>query len=669
MGSHRVSSSSRQHAPVWEMPLVAVVLLLGALLRTGWPQLTEFKYDEARMASLALGITREGRFPLAGVPSSAGFDHSPISVYLYAPAFLLTHNPVPATVYSGAVGLLVVALCFRFGRHWPGGSIAGAFASALLAAASPWAVLFCRKIWQVSFVPTLALVFVGLAVSGLVMGKRWSLCGCTAVYAILAQVHPSAISLSPALLLWLVLFWRKEMLVPLTAGVALGACTAIPFVLHQTQSGWSILNSLQGLSSATLDLSAIHLIWQTVTGKGIEALAGVARPQLRVVPAISPIFAVLGWLLTASVAGLGCRAISGWRRPANHEDSRAARIDIILISWVTVIVLANLRHSLDLQLHHFAIALPPAFLIIGRALTAVCSQPLRSDPPRARLRRALGKALKAAIGVLAVTQVACLILMGSFVSRHDTAGGFGRPLGHYLEIADTVVERARDTSAAEVLVAGQGSSPIVDEVPAIFDVLLRQRIAYRFHDNRTSAVFPMYRSIVLITPERGAAASWYGLWPETILADGFRMHTGDGSWPRTGLRPIVGPRLLQNGIELQAFSWTRTETSKLWLLWQVLWETEPDSHFFVHLVDAQARLAGQRDIPGVPSEYRRAGDRVLTLFDITTQGSDTSSLWAQVGMYTYPELAAIPVVDSSGNPVASEVRLGPLEAQPGSGQP
>ena len=104
-----------------ELLLLASVLLLATVLRVAWPSLTEFKFSEARLGALALELTQRGRLPLVGVPSSAGFDHSPISVYLYAPSFLAGANPIPATIYGGLVNVAAVALCWWLARRWPGG--------------------------------------------------------------------------------------------------------------------------------------------------------------------------------------------------------------------------------------------------------------------------------------------------------------------------------------------------------------------------------------------------------------------------------------------------------------------------------------------------------------------------------------------------------------------
>jgi len=125
---------------------MSAILLLATVLRAGWPRLTEFKFDEARLETLALEFTQHGRLPLSGVPSSAGFDHSPISVYLYMPAFLSTANPIPATIYGGLVGVAAVAVCWWLARRWPGGGRWAAIISALIFAVSPWAVMFNRGI-------------------------------------------------------------------------------------------------------------------------------------------------------------------------------------------------------------------------------------------------------------------------------------------------------------------------------------------------------------------------------------------------------------------------------------------------------------------------------------------------------------------------------------------
>jgi hypothetical protein len=653
----RVTSRSRLLPCRSDLLLLASVLLPATVLRIGWPTLTEFKFSEARLAALALELTREGRLPLVGVPSSAGFDHSPISVYLYAPAFLLTTNPIPATIYGGLIGVAAVLLCWQLARRWPEGGRLTALVAALLFAVGPWSVVFSRKIWQVAFVPFLTLAFIGLMMSALIDGRRWRLAWSLVVYALLVQVHPSAVSLAPAIFLWLVVFWREVRLQPLLVGGILGALAGVPFIIHQFQHGWPVLTALQTLPSVVVwDSTACRLAWEMITGQGIHALAGNAYPLLKAVPQIAWTFNLLGWLAIGATLWLTWRTVTGWKA-ANTKRQKQARIDLFLLSWLVMPIILNLRHSLDLHLHFFALVAPAAYLIVGRAAGALL-QPSATSP--VRIAGVVG------MGLLTLAQVVALVLMGCFVATHDTPGGFGTPLSHYLAVSEQAMEVAVRKDAAEVLVVGEGDSIVVDEVPAIFDVLLRGQVSYRFADGQSSALFPVHRTLVLLAPGAGEAGEWYDPWPSTNSLEGYQFVVLDGSWPREGLDPVTGPRIFQNGVELQAYAWQGDGSQvRFWLLWQVLWLSPDATHFSVRLSDEEGQQRGQQDAVGYPTTYRRKGDRIISKFDITlTPEALPRPYWAQVGVYLYPEVISLPVVDGMGKPVAGAVVLGPLGGRP-----
>jgi hypothetical protein len=650
-----------------ELWLVMAILLLATILRVGWPTLTEFKFSEARLEALALELTREGRLPLLGVPSSAGFDHSPISVYLYIPAFLFTANPIPATIFGGLVNVAAVALCWWLARRWAGGGRWAALVSALLFAVSPWAVVFSRKIWQVAFVPLLTLAFVGFMVSALVeepvlrssQARKWHLSLALVLYALLVQVHPSAVSLALAILLWLIVFWRKVKVGPLLAGAVGGALTAIPFLVHQLQSGWPVLTALRGLPDAVWDLSAAWLAWGAITGQGVHSLAGRSYPLLKGVPALESGFHLLGGFAMLGALGLAWRTVACWRGE-DSEHGHPARIDLILLSWLVIPVAFNMRHSLELHLHFFAIVMPAAYLVIGRAAEGIFR---RSRPTLLRTAAVVG------IGLLALAQVLALVLLGHFVATHDTAGGFGTPLAHYLAIADETVSTVQHTAASEILVVGQGDSPVADETPAIFDVLLRERATYRFVDGESAALFPPHPAVALLSSGVGEATNWYEPWPAQDLPYDARLILLDGRWPQEGFEAISSPRVFQNGIEFQGYHWEKGAgpdgEGQFWLLWQPLWLSTDDTHFFVHLLDDSGQLQGQKDTEGYPTAYRNKGDRVISKFDITfSQGVTAIPEWARVGLYKYPEVANLLVIDEAGNPVTDAVVVGPLHEGP-----
>jgi hypothetical protein len=640
--------------------LVGGILLLATVLRAGWPRLTEFKFSEARLEALALGLTQGGHLPLVGVPSSAGFDHSPLSVYLYVPAFLFTSNPLPATVYGGLVGVAAVALNWWLARRWAGGGRWAAAVSSFLLAVSPWAVAFSRKIWQVVFVAPLTLALVGLLLSATVDKKHGRLAWAVALYSLLVQIHPSAIALAPAIVLWLVLFWHEVRPGPLLAGIGLGGLAGLPFLVHQAQSGWPVLAALRNLPAARLDWTALHLAWEAITGRGIHALAGDAYPLLRVVPSLGWTFNLVGWLTVAAGLWLAWRTVRNWRS-ADLDQRNAARIDLVLLSWLVVPVVFNLRHSLDLYLHFFVLVMPAAYLMIGRAVEGLNRHAFVK-------RQALVVGLVVVV-LLGTAQVVALSMMGRFVASHDTPGGFETPLGTYMNVTDRAVAAADGVpGAAEVLVVGEGDSPVVDQDPALFDVLLRGRVTYRFVDGRSAALFPSHRTVVLLTPQAGQMATWYtDSAPAQTLpaAEGYRLVEMDGSWPEAAFEPVSGPRLFQNGVEMQGYLWkgqaAACEPSRVWLLWQVLWRAQEDSHFYVQLLDAGNQVLGQSDAPGYANAYRQPGDHIISEFDISSQqGASIVPAWLRAGLYLYPSVQAVPLVDSSGNPVGDLVLMGPL---------
>jgi hypothetical protein len=643
---------SRVAARTWSSWAAVGALLLGTILRVGWPRLSEFKFSEARLEALALELTRDGRLPLVGVPSSAGFDHSPVSVYLYVPAFVATTDPIPATIYGALAGAAAVALAWWLARRWPGGGRQEALVTALFFAVSPWAVSYSRKIWQVTFVPLLALAFVALAVSALVgsaPGRRecpWHLTWALAVLALLVQVHPSAITLVPALGFWLLVFRRQVRWQPVLVGGGLAALTMVPFLVHQVRSGWPVLAAYHTLPPPVWDLSAVRLAWQAVTGQGIQSLAGRSYHDLTLVPTLVPLFAVLGWLILAACLWLGWRVARQWHA-GQMPLRQLARVDLVLISWLLLPVLFDLQHSLELHLHFFTLILPAAYLVLGRAAGDVLP----------RIWRPLRVGMVTGLALVAGLQLLALVWMGKFVATHDTEGGFGLPLGRYQDLASQVLDVGQESGSAEILIVASGDLPVVHDVPAILDVLLRGKAMVRFVDGRGAALFPPHTATVLLAPGAGDAAGWYLAWAGQDLGHGYSLVVLDGNWPQA-LVAIHGPRLFENGVELQAYRWDQG-TASLWLLWQVLWQSPGESHFSVRLLNGAGGLSASQDGPGYPPDYRRKGDRILSLFRLKDGGSP-ETVWLEVGQYLFPQVIDIPVVDSVGNKVSHSVLAGPL---------
>jgi hypothetical protein len=99
-----------------------------------------------------------------------------------------------------------------------------------------------------------------------------------------------------------------------------------------------------------------------------------------------------------------------------------------------------------------------------------------------------------------------------------------------------------------------------------------------------------------------------------------------------------------------------------WLLWQVLWESPGDTHFFARLVDKEGQFWGQQDSEGYPAAFRRRGDRVVSKFDITKSGDSMADpARAEAGIYQYPQVLNVPVIDEGGKAMGDVVTMGPLD--------
>jgi hypothetical protein len=97
----------------------------------------------------------------------------------------------------------------------------------------------------------------------------------------------------------------------------------------------------------------------------------------------------------------------------------------------------------------------------------------------------------------------------------------------------------------------------------------------------------------------------------------------------------------------------------------VLWLDEDNTHFFVQVLDRGMVPVQQQDSVGFPTESRHKGDRIVTKFDITSSAAMSNPpQWGRGGLYFYPEVVNVPVIDDAGNPIGDGVVMGPLNEEP-----
>jgi 4-amino-4-deoxy-L-arabinose transferase-like glycosyltransferase len=238
------SPTSKPHT--LEYVALAIILLVAGVARMGWPGLTEFKADEARLLGLALDMA-EGQFQWRGISSSVGFPNFPMSVWLYALPLIVWPHPYAATLFTGLLNTISVFGCYWLVRRYWGAT--AALSAALLYAVSPWAIIYSRKIWAQDLLPLFVVGWaIGAALAFVESRRRWIVVHLLCL-AVAIQIHLSAVALLPATGVFLFVFRRRVNWRMVAVGALLAMMTAAPFLVYlrqQWQAGGQAQLSLPG---------------------------------------------------------------------------------------------------------------------------------------------------------------------------------------------------------------------------------------------------------------------------------------------------------------------------------------------------------------------------------------------------------------------------------------
>lgn len=637
-----------------ELLALAAVLALAALLRMGWPGISDFKSDEARITALALDLAEGKSLPLHGIATSVGLPKPALSIYLYALPLLLWPNPLSATLFTGALNVLAVALCWWLGRRYWGAS--AGLCAALLFAAAPWAVMFSRKIWEPDLLAPFALACVATGLLGFIEGRRWALALHLVLLAVLAQLHYPGLLLAPITALLTVLHWRRIDRRSALVGAGLAAVTAIPFLYYLLTRSGEIGQALGGLLSrpASIDTDSVRFWWMMTTGSDIHSLAGWSGAEsfLRSVPDIDPARWATGAL---AVGGLTLWLWLALRR-RRTPDAEAGGIVAL---WALLPLAFFLRRSTPLFAHYYTVAFPAQFLAAGFLL----SRAIGSSRPVVRW------GALASLVAIAAAQTAMVLALLAFLDTHATPGGFGIPLKYQLQAADRAL-----ALGVPVVVVSPGDDVNTSEWPAVFDVLLR-RAPHRFVDGAHAALFPGAPATLLVAPGAAAAMQVYSLAGVSGPMSEVPARAGDepfrvarlGGAPSLTLSPVVESGPLANGAQFVGYRMggqiAAGRPFEWWIAWRVNWAPDPaaDYHIFNHLVDGNGVHWAQADGSTIPAKDWAVGDLVVQVFRLeVAPGAGAGPFWMRVGMYTYPDLKNQSVLDVAGNPAQDAVTLGPL---------
>ncbi|MCB9423019.1 MAG: hypothetical protein H6667_24675, partial [Ardenticatenaceae bacterium] len=355
-----------------EIIALAVVLALAAVLRLGWPGLTEFKADEARLLALALDMAQGKGLALRGISSSVGFPNFPMSVWLYALPSLIWPHVYAATLFTGLLNWLAVAAAYWFVRRYWG--VRAALAAALLLAVSPWAVIFSRKIWAQNLLP---LFVMGWAISGVLAfverRPRFLLLHLLCL-AIAVQIHLAAAALGVVTAVYLLIFWRRIDWRWLAAGIGAGVGTAVPFLifLWQNQDKAALPG---GTSALALNWQPLLLLTRLSLGTDIHSLAGpdAFADYLAQVPDVTAVHALWGLFIIGGVLLMLHKSYVMRHAPtAIHHSSfiiHHSEVGLMVVLWLLIPPLVFAWNLTPVFIHYFIATLPAQYVAAGVAFS------------------------------------------------------------------------------------------------------------------------------------------------------------------------------------------------------------------------------------------------------------------------------------------------------------
>ena len=680
LGTERSQPRSRgRFCTANELILLCIVMLLAAWLRFNCLDQVEFLWDQAEISKWGFRMARQGEITWIGPVSSTSLDTFPAVPWLMAIPYALSPSPVFATGFVAALNLIAVAGCYLLARRWFGRT--AALVATLLYAVAPWAVIYSRKIWHTEFLPPFVLLYVATGWLAFVRGRRWALLAHSLALAVLVQIHFSALVFVPLTILWALIFCRRLDWRFVPVGVLLAALTFIPYFIVDAQQDWRNVHSFVEMMQqpATTGGEAIYATWIITTGLELHWLTGPDRYpdfvaetlNFRWLFTVEGGLAVVGGAIALWQAVRRARAGASATFSTSLDDETAAAL--MAVTWLFMPALFFTRYTVPPAPHYFTTTFPAQFILVGWLVARAGHSP-------GRLVR-IGQGLLVALVVaLAITQTYEITSLLRFVMTHDTLRGYGTPISCEIQAVQTATRLNQEIGGAEVILLSEGDEPRMFEMPAVADMLMYDD-PHRSVDIRSALVLPsdpaVYWATYDVTPGETLLATFVSEVIEARIplregARSFRFYRWPGGeFTVPDLRPLPGgPRAWANGAQLIGYRLAGDLRPGGMIHWTLVWRATRTPtedvyyHWFNHLLDGQGQMCGQNDGPSLLPAYWRAGDTILNWFDFQIPPDvPLGDYTMRVGMYTYPALQNVPLLDAGGVPEGEWVEIGPLQVE------
>ena len=662
--------------------LLALILAVGFALRLLQPTLVEFKRDEATVARLGQAIAYEGYLPAVGVDSSLGIDNLPLTLYMAALPLRAWADPLSLAVFTCLLNSLALLACYWLTRSGLGQT--EALLATLLFAVSPWAVLYARKIWSRTL-PIFTLAFMASLFLTFVLRRKWALVAAFVSLAGLLGLQLEALAFVPVLGLAILLYRDAVAWRPLLVGGLVFCLLMLPYAVYDARQGWQNTLGLLGYAGGdgAFSWDAVRYALSLLGGQGIEGQAGPFHLQFR--QEVGPFWWLNRVLSVLFAASLVYGIVEVFR---SHDRSRRRMFTLMLL-WFFVPILLQLKPSTPTQRHYYVMHYPVQHMFIGAFLVQVAAWVMRWGTAHGRVRMAQ-IARGAVAGGLVIGcgwQVLITAHLRGYMVAHPTTGGYGIPLRY----ARTAAAEARSLAPdGEIIVLAEDTQPIMTEIPTVFDALLFT-VPHRFADGRSALPLPQREEVAYIVGplappvggdhlaggDRPLEVGLSRLASLSVVEEGTAVELADGAsykmyeWTGadrgavvSGMTPLSMGIPFANNVIFAAYEApTRVSAGESFDVWLAWWlragvAGDVDYHFTVQLLDAAGAPVSQDDHAAFPSDMWQMDDLVLSRFGLTLPpGLAPGTYRLRAGMYAYPDIQSVAVVDPEGRPVDDGVTL------------
>lgn len=641
--------------------LLILILIIAAVVRIGWPGLTEFKYDEAQMMRRAVLLLSEGRMPVSIESSVAGLPYPPLMVYVLALPLAFVRSPEAAVIFIALLGVGSVALTIVLGARYYNLRV-GVLAAALFAVA-PWAVFYSRKIWGQN-IPLLTLILMVGLHAFVIRQRLWGLlvAGVTALYLsslylgnlVFIPIVVLAVAIHPRALREGLLHTSRQQAVRWLSGTAAALIVLTVLIAPWIQAamtgelnqGTGDLITATGEPTSLQPLEQAQLAAKIATGYQFHALAGdhagsyaASLPVPGLLDALDWVVMWLVWIAAVYVVIRAVMAVAG-----SGADRYAEGRYTLLALWLIVPVLVWTFSGLPPQPHRYIGLYPAQFL----ALAVLVNDGLERLGTRIGSVQSAYAAVSLLASVVIVWQLIEYATMMRLIDTTVVNYGHG-PAAQIQWDAAREARRLAEPDNLPIVVNGTGDDPDTEGEAAAWDVLLGD-LDLRLIEGEA----------VTVNPARGAV-HLYTRADATYDMERIEGQADDSPAAAKLANGIEFLHVEPAGLEAQIEPGADVSFSAIWRVWGIP-PTGEDYSYSIQLFDANWLRYVNLNDHFLRTAYWREGDVVGTsgVLRIPNDAPANADYHLVITLYTVAEdgtVTPVAVVNEAFNKIGEYVEV------------